>query len=74
MNPLVGVVLVLLVFVKYLTPPFFIIQDLLILNLCNVFVFKVLVEPVFDLADSSPKQRLHLGDLRPLRANFVVHE
>jgi hypothetical protein len=73
LDPLVIDVLVLLVFVKYLTPPFFILQHLFVLNLRYFFIFQVLIKPVFDLADSPSKQRLHLRDLAPLASNFLVH-
>jgi hypothetical protein len=60
LNPLVVDVLVLLVFVKDLTPPFFIVQHLFVFDLSNVFIFQILIKSVFDLADSPSKQRLHL--------------
>ena len=41
--------------------------------MCNVFIFQVLIKPVFDLADSPSKQRLHLGDLAPFASDFAVH-
>ena len=44
-----------------------------ILYLANIFIFKILIESVFNLADCSSKERLHLANLRPLGANLLVH-
>lgn len=74
LDPFVLRVLVLLILIFDLTPPLFIaLSNLLVLYLSNVFVFQILVETVFDLADSPSKQRLHFGYLRPLWSDLVMH-
>jgi len=44
-----------------------------VLDLTDVFVFEVLIEPVFDLADSAANEWLHFADLGPLGADLIVH-
>lgn len=45
----------------------------LVFNLRNVFALEVLVESVFDLADSSPEEQVHFWNLGPPGAYFLMH-